>query len=36
MQNQLLHEADMNATQRRRFRYFQQNRMLVTNMTNIC
>jgi phosphatidylinositol 4-kinase len=36
MQNQLLHEADMNATQRRRFRYFQQMRMLVTNMTNIC
>lgn len=36
MQNQLLHEADMNAAQRRRFRYFQQMRVFVTNLTNIC
>eukprot|EP01033_Poteriospumella_lacustris_P003043 gene3043-2228_t len=36
LQNQLLNEAHMTAEQRRRFRYFQQMRVFVTNLTNIC
>lgn len=36
LQNQMLNEAHMTAEQRRRFRYFQQMRVFVTNLTNIC